>query len=153
MASRMTGARDLRRTLRRLPERARTELAEALTDIGRRLLAQARGETPVKSGRLRNLLSFKVAAKTLKLRLGLVTKRAQRDGSYGYILDAGRRAQSVRATRRKPSGGVSTYAMRVRGISPERYNFVFGRRRDLKNSKIPELRNVLDRVLGDAARG
>lgn len=153
MASRMTGASQLKRTLRRIPEVARIELADALTAIGRRLLARAKGEVPVRTGKLRGLLGFKVAAKTLKLRLGLVTKRAQRDGFYGYILDAGRRAQTVRAKKRRQDGSVSTYAMRVRGIGRERYNFVFGRARELKQTEIPELRKVLERVLGRAAGG
>jgi len=150
--SRVEGASALMRTIRLLPETAREELGDALFLIGQRLLGRAKAGTPVKTGRLRNALSSKVARKSLNLRLGLVTKSAQRKFFYGYILDSGRRARTAKVTRRT-AGGVSSYAMRVRGISRARYDIVFDRRRDLQTNEIPELRNVLDRVLGRAARG
>lgn len=147
--SRVQGAGNLRKLLRRLPDAARKELAEEFTSIGARLLARAKAETPVRFGRLRNALSFRVAAKTLVLRLGLLTKRARRSNFYGYILDQGRAAKTVKI-RRGPRKGAT---MRIRAIGQEQYNFVFGRRRDLQQNELPKLRRVLDRVLSRAAEG
>jgi hypothetical protein len=117
------------------------------------LLGRAKAEAPVRTGGLRAALNFRVAAKTLQLRLGLLTKRVQKKYFYGYILDVGRKARTRPARRRNASGKISTYVVRVRGISPQRYDFVFGRRRDLKQNEIPELRNVLHKVLTRAAQG
>lgn len=147
------GAVSLRRILRRLPEAARIELAQEAEGIGARQLAKAKAETPVRFGWLRSALAFKVLPKTLVLRIGLLAKRDRRRNFYGYILDQGRRAQTVTAKRRTKNGEISTYAMRIKGIDRERYNFVFGRRRDILQTELPKLRGVLDRVLSRAAAG
>jgi len=92
--------------------------------------------------------------KSLSLKLGLVTKRTQRQGFYGFILDQGRKAQTVQAKRRnRATGTVSTYSLRVKGIARTRYNFVFGRIKDFRQNELPRLRDALERVLGRAARG
>jgi hypothetical protein len=147
--SRVKGAAQMKRTLRRLPEEAREELADTMTVIGNRLLGRARAEVPVRTGRLRSLLAARVLPRSLQLKLGLVTRGTQRKGFYGYILDAGRRARTVKAKRR--TGTV--YTLRVRGISSSRYDFVFGRRRDFLRNELDTLRQALNRVLGRVARG
>lgn len=153
MASRVKGAASLRRTLKRLPEASREELADTMNVIAFRLLGQARAEVPVRTGKLKSLLTAKVLVSSLTLKLGLVNKRAQRQGFYGFILDQGRKAQVARAKRRNQSGTISSYTVRVRAIPRERYNFVFGRIRDFRKNDLPRLRDALERVLGRAARG
>lgn len=153
MASKMKGAASLRRLLRKLPDESRKALGDELTRIGERLIGRAKAETPVRTGRLRAALGFRVAVKTLQLRLGLVKKADRSRFFYGYILDQGRKAQVVEARRRKPDGSYSIYPIQVSPISPSRYEFVFGRRDDFKRNEIPKLRMVLDRVLLKAARG
>ena len=152
--SRVRGAARLRKVLKQLPEASREELADTMNVIAFRLLGQAKAEVPVRTGRLRGLLSAKVLVKSLTIKLGLVGKRQARQGFYGFILDQGRKAQVAKAKRRnKQTGTVSTYTVRVRAISRERYNFVFGRLRDFRKNDLPRLRDALDRVLSRAARG
>lgn len=153
MASRVKGAASLRRTLKRLPEASREELADTMNVIAFRLLGQARAEVPVRTGKLKSLLTAKVLVSSLTMKLGLVNKRAQRQGFYGYILDQGRKAQTAKARRRNQSGTISTYTVRVKAIGRDRYNFVFGRIRDFRKNDLPRLRDALERVLGRAARG
>lgn len=151
--SSVKGAAALRRLFRRLPDAAREEIGNELVGIGARLLARARGEAPVgRTGRLRAALNVKVAVKTLQLRLGLITKATQRKGFYGYILDQGRRAKTVQVKRRTKTG-ISTYAMRVKGIPRNRYDFVFGRVRDFRKNEMPKLRATFDRIMSRAAMG
>lgn len=147
------GVTSLRRLLRRLPDEARTELANELKAIADRLTAKAKSETPVRTGGLKGAIGAKVLAKSLQLRLGLIKKADSRRYFYGYILDAGRRAQVVKAKRRKRDGSYSEYMMNVPAIPASRYEFVFGRRKDFKENEVPKLRTVLDRVLTNAARG
>jgi len=147
------GVASLRRLLRRLPDAARMELSDELQAIGKRLTTRAKAETPVKTGRLRAAINFKATVKGLQLRIGLVKKADRKRFFYGYILDAGRKAQTVKAKRRKADGSYSTYNMRIKAIDPSRYEFVFGRRKDFQQNEIPKLRSVLDRVLTTAARG
>lgn len=153
MASAVKGAASLRRLLRRLPDEARKQLADELNAIGQRLAGRAKGETPVLTGALRAALNFRVTPKTLQLRLGLVKKADKRRYFYGYILDQGRAAKTVRARRKRKDGTVTTYDLRVSPIPQSRYEFVFGRRKDFQQNEIPKLRSVLDRVLLNAARG
>lgn len=147
------GVTSLRRLLRRLPDEARKELGNELQAIGERLTARAKAETPVKTGGLKSAIGFKALAKSLQLRIGLVKKADRKRYFYGYILDAGRKAQVVKAKRRKADGTYSTYNMRISAINKSRYEFVFGRRADFRENEIPKLRTVLDRVLTNAARG
>jgi hypothetical protein len=151
--SAVKGAASLRRLLRRLPDASREELAIEFNAIGSRLLGRARAETPSRLGRLRAALDFKVLPKTLILRLGLITPKIRKRYFYGYILDKGRRARTVQVQRKNKNGSVSSYALRVRGIDRERYNFVFGRRADLLENELPKLREVLNRVLRRASAG
>ena len=148
MAGVVSGAASLRRLLRKLPDASRQELGQELQRIGNRLLGRAKAETPVRTGRLRAALGVRVGVKTLQLRLGLITKANQRRRFYGYILAQGRAAKTV-TIRRGPRAGAT---MRVSGIAPSRYEFVFGRRADFREQEVSRLRKVLDRVLMRASR-
>lgn len=148
MAAPVQGSASLRRLLRRLPDASRQELGEELQRIGNRLLGRAKAEAPVRSGRLRAALAVRVGVKTLQLRLGLLTAANRRKFFYGYILDQGRAAKTV-TIRRGPRAGA---VMRVSGIAPGRYEFVFGRRADFRENEVSRLRVVLDKVLARASR-
>ena len=139
------GVSSLRRLLRKLPDESRKELADELTAIGARLIGRAKNETPVRTGRLKAALAFRVAAKTLQLRLGLVKKADRRRFFYGYILDAGRKGKVGKSR----SGRNYT----VTPIPASRYEFIFGRRRDFQQNEIPKMRAALERVLKRASQG
>lgn len=145
MVGGVKGAASLRRLLRKLPDASRQALGDELKAIGDRLLARAKAETPVRTGALRAALGVRVAVKTLQLRLGLVRKADRNRFFYGYILDHGRRARSGTTK--------SGRKWAVSAIAPSRYEFVFGRRRDLRDNELPKLRAALERELERAARG
>lgn len=149
--SRVEGAPQLRRALRNLEPDVREHLADKLRSVGQRLLARAKMLTPTRpgGGGLRNALTYKVAPASLTLSLGLVTKGAQRAFFYGYILDAGRKAKTV-TIKRGPRAGST---MRIKAIGVNRYNFVFGRRRDFIEEGVPELTKAVHEALDDFARG
>lgn len=146
MAGRVKGVASLRRVLRRLPDNVRKELGQQLQVIGQRQLAKAKFETPVRTGRLRAALDMKVAVKSLALRLGLLTKAKRKRYFYGYILDAGRRAGSVTRIKGRNAGKTFSWS----AIPHDRYNFVFGRRRDIQQNEIPRLRTAVERALHNA---
>lgn len=142
------GRAKLRRMLRSLPDDAREEIADVFQSNAPGLLAYARARTPVKTGAGRNLLGVRVSRKMLRLSLGLLTKVKQRAGFYLNILDRGRRPQTVRASRRTPSGTLSRYAFRVKPIPDARYDIVFGRvRAHAMNTVGAALRDLWPRVL------
>jgi len=142
------GVGSLRRILRQLPDEVRKGLAGELAAIGGRLLARAKSETPVRTGRLKAALAFKVSPKTLMLWLGLITRADRRRRFYGFILDQGRSAKVV-TIKRGPRAG---HVMRIPSIGRERYNFVFGRRRDFKENELHNMRRVVDSALRRLAR-
>lgn len=152
MRSQVKGAAQLRRRLRQMPDFVRADVADAMLASGQRLAARARAEAPRKSGGLASALSWRLAAKTLRLRIGLVTKATRRKFFYGYILDQGRKAQTVQVKRRTKSG-VSVYSMRVRPIARTRYEFVFNRVKDFRTNELPHIRRALEKALRQVSAG
>lgn len=151
--SRVVGASKVRKLLRRLPDKMREEIVSALNEAGPKLLGRARGEAPRRSGALASALAFKVYPRTLRLRLGLLTKRLNRDYFYGHILEVGRKAQT-KTVRRRTSNGVIQYALRISPISPGRYDMVGGRTKSFaKNLLRPLLARIYERALRKAASG
>lgn len=147
------GAGRVRRMLRRLPDAIRTEIAKEMKAAGSTLLAAARRETPRRSGNLASLLSTKFYDKSLRLRVGLIGKAANRAGWYGRILEAGRKPQTVRVTRRT-SNGVVSYALRVKAMPASRFDIVRGRTRSLAQRLLrPVLGRIYNRALSKAASG
>jgi hypothetical protein len=151
--SRVKGGPQLRRALKAGPDIAEEELGQTMQGITARLLGRAKAEAPVRTGLLRGLLNARFMPKSLKIKLGLITRAAQRKGWYGYILDQGRKARTVKAKRRRADGSISNYMMRISGISRERYNFVFGRRLDFQKNELPKMRDAMQRALRRIARG
>lgn len=147
--ARVKGTSSLIRVLRRLPLAVREEVAGAMRESGIRLLTNARVEVPVRSGRLRRALNYKVNVKSLQLLVGLIDKPSRKKFFYGYILDQGRAAKTVAIERGKRAGTT----MRISPIAQERYNFVFGRRRDFKDNELPSIRKAFERALTKAIKG
>jgi len=145
-----------RRLIQRLPDTLNKEIVKTLEDAGPELLAKARVSTPVRTGRLRSALGYRVNAKSLRAQLGLIVRRLQRQFFYGYILEVGRRAgPSKRWAQRKLKGGGygKKYKVNVRAISPDRYDIVQGRMKTYAQAWLrPRLAAVFERALR-AARG
>ncbi len=147
------GAGRVRRLLKRLPIDLRNELARDMKGAAPAILGAARRETPRRSGRLASLLSTKFYDKTLRLRVGLIGKAANRAGWYGRILEAGRKPQRVNVKRRT-SNGVISYAMNVKAMPASRFDIVRGRTRTLALRLLrPLLSRAYDRALRKAASG
>ena len=120
------GARRFKKFLRALTPAIRDEVRGEMQSAGAAILAFSRSQTPVKTGALRAALSYKVAPKTLNLRVGLIGKPTNRRIFYAQILEFGRKAQTVKAAR-ATSNGITRYLYRVSAISAGRYDIVRGR--------------------------
>lgn len=148
----LKGAGRIRKMLRRLPDDVAIEINAVLASAGQQGLVYARSQTPAKTGALRNALAVKLYPKTMRMRLGLIGKRQQRNFFYGHILDKGRKARAVRVQRRTPSGAIINYIMRVSPISPARYDIVYGRAEQfIKGLVNKPLRDVYTKALRRAA--
>jgi hypothetical protein len=140
----------IRRILSNIGPETEKEIVSAYQRHAPAILAYARSETPSRSGKLRAALAFKVFPKTLRLRVGLLTKAVQRRVWYARILEYGRKSQVVKARRRKPvSGGVAVYLMKIRAIPAGRYDFVRGRTQQFMERTLGE---NLRKVLGSAVK-
>jgi hypothetical protein len=120
--------RKTRRLLRAMEPEMRDQIADAMQSALPAAIAAVRQEAPRRTGALANAISGKVLRKSLTMRLGLLTKKVQRDYFYGYILEVGRKAKTVNV-RRKTASGISTYRLNVRPMSPARYDMVASRGR------------------------
>lgn len=150
----VAGIVNVRKLLRRLPDSMRAEIVRLYERSGPAVLFRARASTPRRSGLLASMLSYKIFSKALRLRVGLLSRKHNNRAFYGYILEVGRKAQTVNVRRRKPSGGITAYKMRVSPINPGRYDIVQGRTRDFARRIItPQLRRIFDRALRRAASG
>ena len=165
----LKGIGRVRRLMRNLPDATQGEIVTELHLSGRRLRDAIRPRTPVKTGKLRSEIDFKVFPKSLRLIVGLIgSVAARRDVFYGRIQDLGRRAQVVLVQRRRRvavdiGGGrtsnilmlerrrkraqdiVATYRMRVRGMAPKR--FITGRYPDLRREVKTNLSGIFARGL------
>ena len=87
--SRVTGNRRLARVLRRIEPEAREKMKGAMTDAAQAIHADMLVLTPHDTGNLRRLLDWRVSKNGMNARVGLVTKKAQREGFYFRFLDQG----------------------------------------------------------------
>jgi hypothetical protein len=146
-----------RRLLRRLPDSVNAEIIKVYEQVGPQIEAYGKANVPVKTGRLRNALRFRILPKSLRAQFGLIGRRLNRDLFYGYILEAGRKAGPAKHTtqRRLKGGGLSKkYRVNVRGISPGKYDFVQGRAKTYAKQLLrPLLAKVFERALKNVAGG
>ena len=192
--SRVRGDVGFRKLLRQLPDAAREGIADILDVYGDKQLAAMRADVPVRTGELKRRLSKRFSRKTLQLRVGFVGKRDNgpisrkvtvrsnvvRGGRrkipdqfsqhafYGRFVEFGRKAQTVRVTRRakllRITGnnrsaanrrrnvyGAGVYTMRVKAMAAR--PFVFKKRPGLRGELRERLRTYWDGVLADAGAG
>lgn len=156
--SQLQGVAGVRKMLRRLPESAKDEMVDALHDIAPEYLAAQQADAPVAAGAhrkgvepgaLRAGLSFKVLRKSLRLRVGLIgTKPGRARLFYGFIVEIGRKAQTVSVTRK---AGVEPYKMRVRAMAPR--PFVYKKRPALRTRLQNRLNTFWQHALQHAGEG
>lgn len=148
----LKGAGHVRRLMKRLPDSVHAEIVTVMNAVRPMAVGIAKGGAPFGRGSLRAALSGRVYPKSARFRVGLLTKAQARRLFYGFILEQGRRAQTVNVRRSTPSGGVTNYAMRVSGIDRGRYDMVGGKARTrILNLFRNPLRRVWDRALRNAA--
>lgn len=145
--SQLTGAREFRRLLKQLPSSAKEEMADVLAAAGPRILAAISADTPVRSGALKAALKQKLLRSSLRLRVGLITKKANRDLFYARIVEFGRKAQTVTIRRGARAGAL----MRVRALAPR--PFIYAKRPALRGALSAALRSFWDGTLQRAATG
>lgn len=163
--SRVKGARAFRQRLKKLPDAVSTEIVDVLNDGGQKIRAAMQARARRRTGQLAAGVKFKVLPKTLRLQVGLLgTPRGRAKLFYGFILDKGRKAQTVTVTRykrgarakdtgrfalgsngQKSSHLVSVYQLRVRARKGD--YFVSGRYRELRELIHRRANLVFDRAL------
>lgn len=87
--SRLVGVNRVRRTLRRIPEDARSGIRSALAAGADLMLNTAQSLVPVDSGLLRSQLRVQISRDGLGARIGLIGKRANRKAYYGRFIEDG----------------------------------------------------------------
>ncbi|TCP33272.1 hypothetical protein [Sphingomonas sp. BK235] len=146
--SKVPGSKAFRRIMQQLPDEARSDLVASFDRAGRRTQAAVQARAKRKTGALRQGVKYVVRPKTLRLQVGLLgTKRGRSKLFYGFVLDKGRKAQTVRIARGPRTGA----SMKVRAIAGDR--FVSGQYRDLRDSVTREVKPMLNRILARLARG
>jgi hypothetical protein len=105
------GLADSYSLLDRIPQAARDQLAVEEARIGYEVLAAQQRDAPKRTGGLSGALSVQLMIEELRVRIGLLAPKARRF-FYGRIIERGRRAQIVSATR----GGTS-YKLRVGALA------------------------------------
>lgn len=146
-ASQLRGVASVRKLLRQLPPAVKEEMADALRDIGPEYLQAVKADAPVRTGALRNALSFSVLKASLRLRVGLIGKKLNSKFFYGRIIELGRKAQAV-TIRRGPRTGAK---MRVRAMAPRR--FVYKKRPELRARLGNRLNSFWEHALATAGQG
>jgi hypothetical protein len=146
----LKGAGKVRRLLKRLPDESRASIVAELQRAAPVILSAARAETPVRTGGLRQALEARVFPKTMRLRVGLLTKAKRKKFFYGWILEAGRKAQTVRVRR----ANSRWYHINVKAISPRKFDIVEGRTKALARRLVgPALDRAFRAALSRAAAG
>ncbi len=147
--SRVRGDRAFVRLLKQMPAAVNEEAADILDAYGERVLAAQRADAPVKSGKLLAGLSKKLLRKSLRLRVGLVgTPRGRAKLFYGFIVEQGRKAQTVNVTRKR---GVAPYKLRVKARAAQ--HFVYKKRPDLRSDFQRRIGLFWNDVLARAGEG
>lgn len=145
MSRRVRGDKSFARLLKQLPDAVKKEIIVEHHVTGREVLAEQQARVPVRRGKLKAGLSMKVLPASMRLQVGLIGRPINRRLYYGRIVQFGRKAQVVIATRRnvlaatRPLGGRSNsyknlalkhgvkgaYKMRIRATAPR--NFLYPR--------------------------
>lgn len=159
MASKVQGQAKMRRLLRQLPDEARADILGVMERGGRRAQAAMKARARHRTGKLQAGVRYRMLNKSLRMQVGLLgTKRGRAKLFYGFVLDKGRKAQTVTVRRiakglgrGKPAGTVSSYQMRVRALRGD--EFVSGRYPEVKSSIGADARQTFTRVLKKVGAG
>ena len=169
--SRVKGASAFRKRLKRLPDAVSAEIVTVLEEGGQKIRAAMQARARRRTGQLVAGVKYKVLPKTLRLQIGLLgTPKGRARLFYGFILDKGRKAQTVTVTRyrkgarakdkarfalgssgQKSSNLVSVYQMRVRARKGD--YFVSGRYGELRELINRRANHVFDRALKRIGEG
>lgn len=142
------GGKAFRRVMKGLPVAVHREMEDVLEDGGRDIRRLIVAKVRRRTGALARGIQYRLLRKTLRLRVGLIgSPRARAKLFYGRILDLGRKAQTVKVTRRN----TRPYVMRVRRIAPQR--FITGSYAAARSVIQRRLRGVWDRALRAVAGG
>lgn len=142
------GGKRFKRILQQLPDEARRDLVDAFGRAGRRAQAAMRARAKRKTGNLQQGVKYLVRPKTLRLQVGLLgTKRGRSKLFYGFVLDKGRTAKTVRI-KRGPRAGAN---MKIRKLVGDR--FVSGEYPDLRDSINREVKPLFSRILSRLSQG
>jgi hypothetical protein len=109
---RIRGDRAFRKLMRRMPEAIRQEIIALLDEGGREILAMQQADATV-SQRTRAALSMRVLRGSLRLRVGIVGRPANRRLWWARVIEKGRKPSVENAVRRSQSGKLSRYQIRV----------------------------------------
>lgn len=146
--SKIRGDRNFRKLLKQMPSAAKDEMGDILEAAGIELLAEMKRDVPRRTGALAAGLSYKVLRQSLRLRVGLIgTPRGRAKLFYGFIVELGRKAQTV-TIKRGPRAGAK---MRVREMAPR--PFVWKRRIDDRGKLNQRLRSFWADTLANASEG
>jgi hypothetical protein len=154
--SRVRGDKGFRKILKQLPDSARAEMADVMKGVGIDLAKAMQADAPVlrrprkgrTAGALRAGISYKLAVKSLNLRVGLVgTKRGRSNLFYGGIVEAGRPEQTVKIKRGPRAGS----EMKVGAVAA--HPFVYKQRPELRRELNARLKSYWTNVLTAAAAG
>ncbi len=85
----LRGVTELRRKLRKLPQDIKREVQDEIVEAGTEVYQTMLANVPRETGNLASLLEMKVSPDGLSVRVGLVTKKAKRDGFYARFLELG----------------------------------------------------------------
>lgn len=148
MARRVRGASRIKALLRALPDAYRKEMVTALDEAGAALAPAMKARAPRKTGATQAGITYKVTARSLTLKVGLLGLRRGQGGLfYSRIQDLGRKAQTVRVRRRNSK----PYLMRVRAMAGKR--FVTGQFGDLRTTVTGKIRGIFGRALSRLSGG
>lgn len=168
MPRRVRGDKSFARLLKQLPASVKQEIVVEHNVTGREVLAEQQARVPVLKGRLKAGLSMKVLPASLRLQVGLIGKPINKKLHYGRIVQFGRKAQIVIATRKgvlaatRPLGGRvnayknlalkhgvrGAYRMRIRAMAGR--NFLYPR----TQAQLAEpYKAIWERALNKAASG
>lgn len=146
---RLKGAARVKSLLNRIEPAIREEIGTAMKAAGGDILAEMKAQAPVLAtpakgrvaGALRDALSLKFYPATLRLRVGIVGKPANRRTFYARFLEFGRGIKN----------SVDSKGRKIGVIQPQL--FVFGRRTLLRDKLQADVRGIWKRALDKAAAG
>lgn len=154
--SQLQGVAGVRKLIRQLPTAVKEEMADELQAIAPDYLAAVKAFTPVaktahrpgyEPGALRDAITAKVLRTSLRLRVGLIGRRANREFFYGRIIEFGRKHKTV-TIKRGPRAGHKLEVQARKG-----FHFLFYRRERLKTKLQQRLNPLFDHALARASQG